>query len=73
MIVVVVEVVVLGFGATLACRCRGRDPENVVAGAKPAQTALLTVTMFALGAGMNIATFRKVGSRPFLLTLIFTV
>jgi uncharacterized membrane protein YadS len=61
MIVVVVEVVVLGFGATLACRCRGRDPENVVAGAKPAQTALLTVTMFALGAGMNIATFRKVG------------
>jgi len=67
-----VPLFVLAFLACVALRTTGVLPENVLAAAKVAQTALLTAAMFALGAGVNIAALRKVGSRPFLLALIST-
>lgn len=63
---------VLAFLACIALRSTGAVPDDVLAGAKLAQTALLTAAMFALGAGVNIAALRKVGIRPFLLALIST-
>ena len=67
-----VPLFVLAFLACIALRTTGVIPDGVLAGAKLAQTALLTAAMFALGAGVNIATLRKVGVRPFLLALIST-
>jgi uncharacterized integral membrane protein (TIGR00698 family) len=67
-----VPMFVLAFLACIALRSTGAIPDDVLAGAKLAQTALLTAAMFALGAGVNIAALRKVGIRPFLLALIST-
>lgn len=67
-----VPLFVLAFLACTALRTTGVIPENALAGAKLAQTALLTAAMFALGAGVNVAALRKVGIRPFLLALIST-
>jgi uncharacterized integral membrane protein (TIGR00698 family) len=67
-----VPLFVLAFLACTALRTTGVIPENGLAGAKLAQTALLTAAMFALGAGVNVAALRKVGIRPFLLALIST-
>ncbi len=67
-----VPLFVLAFLGCIALRTTGVIPDGVLAGAKFAQTALLTAAMFALGAGVNIATLRKVGVRPFLLALIST-
>jgi uncharacterized integral membrane protein (TIGR00698 family) len=67
-----VPLFVLAFLACIALRTTGVIPDGVLAGAKLAQTALLTAAMFALGAGVNIAALRKVGVRPFLLALIST-
>jgi uncharacterized integral membrane protein (TIGR00698 family) len=63
---------VLAFLACAALRTTGVLPDNILGGAKLAQTALLTAAMFALGAGVNIAALRKLGLRPFLLALIST-
>jgi uncharacterized integral membrane protein (TIGR00698 family) len=68
-----VPLFVLGFLACAALRTSGVIPDGLLASAKLAQTALLTAAMFALGAGVNIASLRKVGIRPFLLALISTV
>jgi uncharacterized integral membrane protein (TIGR00698 family) len=67
-----VPLFVLVFLVCAAVRTTGVIPENVLAGAKLAQTALLTAAMFALGAGVKIAALRNVGVRPFLLALIST-
>jgi uncharacterized integral membrane protein (TIGR00698 family) len=67
-----VPLFVLAFLACAALRTADVVPETALAGAKLAQTALLTAAMFALGAGVNIAALRKVGIRPFLLALIST-
>jgi uncharacterized integral membrane protein (TIGR00698 family) len=63
---------VLVFLACAALRTTGVVPENALAAAKLAQTALLTAAMFALGAGVHFGGLRKVGIRPFLLALIST-
>jgi uncharacterized integral membrane protein (TIGR00698 family) len=67
-----VPLFVLGFLACAAVRTSGVMPDGFLASAKLAQTALLTAAMFALGAGVNFASLRKVGIRPFLLALIST-
>lgn len=68
-----VPLFVVAFLACAALRSAGVVPDGVLAGAKVVQTALLTAAMFALGAGVNIATMRRVGPRPFVLALISTV
>ena len=67
-----VPLFVIGFLACAALRTSGVMPDGFLASAKLAQTALLTAAMFALGAGVNFASLRKVGIRPFLLALIST-
>jgi uncharacterized integral membrane protein (TIGR00698 family) len=67
-----VPLFVLAFLACIALRSTGVIPENILAGTQFTQTALLTAAMFALGAGVNVAALRKVGSRPFLLALTST-
>jgi uncharacterized integral membrane protein (TIGR00698 family) len=67
-----IPIFVVGFLACAGLRSAGLLPASVLADAKLVQTALLTAAMFALGAGVNIATMRKVGPRPFLLALIST-
>ncbi|MFW0785423.1 putative sulfate exporter family transporter [Gordonia sp. CPCC 206044] len=64
---------VLAFLACVALRSTGAVPDFVLADAKLVQTALLTAAMFALGAGVHVATIRKVGIRPVVLALISTV
>jgi uncharacterized integral membrane protein (TIGR00698 family) len=63
---------VVGFLACAALRTSGALPDIFITSAKFTQTALLTAAMFALGAGVNIASLRKVGIRPFLLALTST-
>jgi len=68
-----VPLFVVGFLACAGLRSAGVVPDNVVALALSVQTALLTAAMFALGAGVNVATIRRVGPRPFVLALLSTV
>jgi uncharacterized integral membrane protein (TIGR00698 family) len=68
-----VPLFVLAFLACAALRTTGVLPAGVLAGAKLTQTAFLTAAMFALGAGVNIASLRRVGLRPFGLAAISTV
>ena len=39
---------------------------------KPAETALLTMAMFALGTGVRVGSLRRVGPRPFVLAAATT-
>ncbi|MEE2061987.1 YeiH family protein [Rhodococcus artemisiae] len=64
---------VLAFLACVGLRSSGLLPADILANTRIAQTALLTAAMFALGAGVQIATIRKVGSRPFILAAMSTV
>jgi len=64
---------VLAFLACVVLRSTGVIPAAVLADAKLLQTALLAAAMFALGAGVHVATIRKVGARPFLLATVSTV
>ena len=68
-----VPLFVLAFLACAALRTTGIMPAGVLAGAKLSQTAFLTAAMFALGAGVNVASLRKVGLRPFGLAAMSTV
>ena len=68
-----IPVFVLAFLACVVLRSTGVLPAAVLADAKLVQTALLTAAMFALGAGVHVATIRKVGARPFLLATVSTV
>jgi uncharacterized integral membrane protein (TIGR00698 family) len=64
---------VLAFIACAGVRSIGVLPEGVLVEAKLVQTALLTAAMFALGAGVHVATIKKVGSRPFVLAALSTL
>ncbi|WP_081769739.1 YeiH family protein [Nocardia nova] len=64
---------VLAFLAFAALRTTGLLPAAALDIAKTAQTALLTAAMFALGAGVRVATLRRVGPRPLVLALLSTV
>ncbi|MEV5647484.1 putative sulfate exporter family transporter [Nocardia sp. NPDC052254] len=64
---------VLAFLGFAALRTTGVLPGSVLDIAKSAQTALLTAAMFALGAGVQVATLRRVGPRPLILALLSTV
>ncbi|KAA0022171.1 YeiH family protein [Antrihabitans cavernicola] len=67
-----VPLFVIGFIACVVLRSTGAMPSAVLADAKFVQTALLTAAMFALGAGVHVATIKKVGPRPFVLATIST-
>ncbi|KAF0962630.1 MULTISPECIES: YeiH family protein [Rhodococcus] len=68
-----VPLFVVAFLACVGLRSSGLLPAGLLADAKILQTALLTAAMFALGAGVQIATIKKVGARPFVLATISTV
>ncbi|MFC4605150.1 YeiH family protein [Rhodococcus kronopolitis] len=68
-----VPLFVLAFLVCAGLRSTGLLPEALLDGAKFTQTALLTAAMFALGAGVHVATIRKVGARPFVLAAVSTV
>jgi uncharacterized integral membrane protein (TIGR00698 family) len=63
----IVPLFVVGFIAMVLLRSTGMVPPPVVAVAAGAQTALLAAAMFALGAGVRISMFRRVGVKPFVL------
>lgn len=64
---------VVAFLGFMAIRSTGIVPEEVLSVSSWLQTALLTAAMFALGAGVHIATIKKVGIRPFVLAAASTV
>jgi uncharacterized integral membrane protein (TIGR00698 family) len=63
----IVPLFVVGFMAMVLLRSTGIVPASVVAAASGVQTALLAAAMFALGAGVRISMFRRVGVKPFVL------
>jgi uncharacterized integral membrane protein (TIGR00698 family) len=67
-----VPLFVLGFIALMAVRSTGFVPTSVISGAKVAETALLTIAMFALGTGVRVGSLRRVGARPFVLAALTT-
>ncbi|MCD7100771.1 YeiH family protein [Pseudoclavibacter sp. 13-3] len=64
---------VAGFIAMVAIRSLGIVPPAVVAAASVAQSVLLAAAMFALGAGVKISMFRRIGPKPFILAVIATL
>lgn len=68
-----VPLFVVGFIAMVLLRSTGLVPAPVVAIAGGVQTALLAAAMFALGAGVRISMFRKVGVKPFVLAACSTL
>ncbi|MGX6510866.1 YeiH family protein [Rhodococcus sp. SJ-2] len=68
-----VPLFVAAFLVCVGVRATGLVPDVVLGAASVVQTALLTAAMFALGAGVRVATIRKVGARPFVLAAISTV
>lgn len=65
----IVPLFVVGFIAMVLLRSTGIVPASVVSVASGVETALLAAAMFALGAGVRIATFRRVGVKPFVLAV----
>jgi uncharacterized integral membrane protein (TIGR00698 family) len=68
-----VPLFVVGFVALMALRTTGVLPTGVLSLAKWGETALLTIAMFALGTGVQVASLRRVGPRPFVLAAATTV
>lgn len=68
-----VPLFVLAFLACVALRSTGIPSSGFLFATKVAQTILLTAAMFALGAGVHVATIKKVGVRPFVLAAISTL
>lgn len=64
---------VVAFLVLVAIRSTGILPAGFLSAASWLQTALLTAAMFALGAGVRVATIKKVGVRPFILAAASTV
>ncbi|MGC4962336.1 YeiH family protein [Gordonia sp. DT101] len=64
---------VLVFIAMVALRSTGILPTALVSVSKGLETGLLTAAMFALGAGVQVATIKRVGARPFVMALGTTV
>lgn len=69
----IIPLFVVGFMLMVLLRSSGILPDQVIAGAKMVQTALLTAAMFALGTGVRFATFSKVGPKPFVLAAVSTL
>lgn len=69
----IVPLFVLGFVALMVARSSGLVPSAALSLAKVAETALLTVAMFALGTGVRVTSLRRVGARPFVLAALTTV
>nr|WP_231569523.1 putative sulfate exporter family transporter [Prescottella defluvii] len=69
----VLPLFVVAFLVFVAVRSTGVVPEGVLSVASSVQTGLLTAAMFALGAGVRVATIKKVGGRPFVLAAASTV
>ncbi len=67
-----VPLFVVGFVALMAARTSGLVPSAALSLAKPAETALLTMAMFALGTGVRVGSLRRVGPRPFVLAAVTT-
>jgi uncharacterized integral membrane protein (TIGR00698 family) len=67
-----VPMFVAGFIACVVVRSTGLLPNTFIAHGQVVQTALLTVAMFALGTGVQLAMLRKVGVRPFLVATVST-
>jgi uncharacterized integral membrane protein (TIGR00698 family) len=63
---------VAAFIVCVAARSTGLLPAGLLGYAKIVQTALLTVAMFALGTGVHLSMFKKVGARPFVLAALST-
>ena len=63
----IIPLFVVGFIAMVLLRSTGIVPASVVSLASGVQTALLAAAMFALGAGVRISMFRRVGVKPFVL------
>ncbi|MDG3010349.1 putative sulfate exporter family transporter [Rhodococcus sp. D2-41] len=69
----IIPLFVAMFIAMVALRSTGVLPDAVLGAGKFVETALLTAAMFALGAGVQVATMRKVGAKPFVMALLSTV
>ncbi len=67
-----VPLFVVGFVALMAARTSGLVPSAALSLAKPVETALLTIAMFALGTGVRVDSLRRVGPRPFVLAAVTT-
>lgn len=67
-----VPLFVMAFIAFVALRSTGVVPVGLLPAVKSVQTALLSAAMFALGTGVQIATIRKLGVRPFAVATIST-
>ncbi|MGZ0712661.1 YeiH family protein (plasmid) [Coraliomargarita sp. W4R53] len=63
---------VAGFIAMVALRSLELLPAPVIEVTQTVQTLLLATAMFALGAGVRLSIFRKVGLRPFVLAAAAT-
>lgn len=64
---------VAGFIVMVVVRSTGILPVEVLSVMKVIQSALLGAAMFALGAGVRLSMFRRVGFRPFILATASTV
>ena len=67
-----VPLFVAGFVAMVVLRSCGILPESVLAAAKVVQTGALAAAMFALGCGVRLSMFRRVGARPLVLATAST-
>lgn len=68
-----VPLFVMAFLAFVVIRSTGAIPSSFLNSAQVVQTMLLTIAMFALGAGVRLSTIREVGVRPVGLALASTV
>lgn len=64
---------VFGFILMVAVRATGVIPADVLAVVKVIQTGLLAAAMFALGTGVKIRSFAKIGAKPFVLAACSTL
>ncbi|SPT54188.1 Uncharacterised protein [Actinomyces bovis] len=64
---------VFGFICMVALRWTGVVPDQALSVLKVVQSALLASAMFALGAGVRLKDFIKVGPRPFVLAALITL
>lgn len=68
----IIPLFVLGFAAAMVLRTTGIIPAELLAVIGVAQTLLLTAAMFALGMGIHLKSFVKVGGRPVALSILST-
>ena len=69
----IVPLFVVGFIALMVLRSTGLVPSAALSAAGVAETALLTIAMFALGTGVRLTSLRRVGAQPFVLAAVSTV